>query len=104
MKDMERTYERYAQMRQKRGLPGTIDRNEWGAIQAKMNEEYGIKKEKYGDWFEKLQDGWKPREGKFVRNRPKEKKPVEAAEATASFVLVLNIRILFYGYQLILLK
>jgi hypothetical protein len=69
-------------MRQKRGLPGTIDRNEWGAIQAKMNEEYGIKKEKYGDWFEKLQDGWKPREGKFVRNRPKEKKPVEATEAT----------------------
>jgi hypothetical protein len=41
-------------MRQKRGLPGTIDRNEWGAIQAKMNDEYGIKKEKYGDWFEKL--------------------------------------------------
>ena len=79
---MERTYERYAQMRVKRGLPGTVDRNEWGAIQAKMNEEYGIKKDKYGDWFEKLQYGWKPREGKFVRNRPKEKKVEEAPPAT----------------------
>jgi hypothetical protein len=55
MKDMERTYERYAQMREKRGLPNTVDRNEWGAIQAKINEEYGIQNsKKQEDWFEKL--------------------------------------------------
>lgn len=80
MKDLERTYERYQQIRAKRGLPNTVDRNEWGAIQAKLNEEYGIAQDRREDWFEKLQDGWKAREGKWVRNRPKEKKAEETEE------------------------